>query len=461
MLMYGFNFASVLKCLHGGEMKIVIIGAGSSYTPELIEGILLNKETLPITKIELVDIEMGREKLETIYSLSKRMIEKSGNKVDLSKTLNVKEALPGADYVMTQLRVGQIDARILDEKIPNKYNQIGQETNGIGGMFKGLRTIPVIVGIADMMAELCPDAWLLNFTNPAGMVTQAVLNYSNHQKVIGLCNGPVNTRKAISKIIKLPEKELDIIFKGSNHMVFVTEVLYKEKSIISDVIKKMNSEVDDSLAFTNVNNEIWNPMLLSSLNMIPSSYLKYYIKTEQLLEEQLTSDKCRGEVVKEVEAELFEKYRDTHLNVKPKELEKRGGALYSTAAINLINSLYNADNSIHTINVRNQGAVSNLDDDFVLEINCRITADGPIPLQVGELANPAYALVKQMKEYELELGHVAISGDYKKAVNLGVFNPLSTNDNNVVKAINELFILHKNYLPNFTEAIERLEHECN
>lgn len=459
--MYGLFYAIVLKCLHGGKMKIVIIGAGSSYTPELIEGIILNNDTLPITKIHLVDIEMGKEKLETIYNLSKRMVEKSGLEIELEKTLNVDEALPGADYVMTQLRVGQIDARILDEKIPNKYNQIGQETNGLGGMFKGLRTIPVIVEIADKMAEVCPDAWLLNFTNPAGMVTQAVLNNSKHQKVIGLCNGPVNTRKAIAKIAGLPVEELDVIFKGSNHMVFVTDVLHNKKSIIRDVIEKMNSEVDDSLAFTNVNNEIWNPTLLTSLNMIPSSYLKYYIKTEQLLEEQLTGEKCRGEIVKDVEAELFEKYKDVELDVKPKELEKRGGALYSTAAINLINSLHNADNTVHTINVRNNGAVSNLDDEFVLEINCRITANGPVPLVVGELDNPAYALVKQMKEYEVEMGAVALEGDYQKAIKLGVFNPLSTNDNNVVKAINELFIVHKKYLPNFASVIEELENERN
>ncbi|MFV0344495.1 MAG: 6-phospho-beta-glucosidase [Anaerocolumna sp.] len=442
-------------------MKIVIVGAGSSYTPELIEGIIINHKTLPISEIFLVDIEMGKEKLDIIYNLSKRMVLKSELKIKISKTLNIDEALQDSAYVLTQLRVGQIDARILDEKIPNKYNQIGQETNGLGGMFKGLRTIPVIVEIADKMAELCPDAWLLNFTNPAGMVTQAVLNYSKHRKVIGLCNGPVNTRNAIAKIMKLPIEELDVIFKGSNHMVFVTDVIYKNNSILTHVIEKMNKEVDDSLAFTNVNNEIWNPNLLSSLQMIPSSYLKYYIKTEQLLEEQITSEKCRGEIVKEVEAELFSKYKDLELDVKPKELEKRGGALYSTAAINLINSLYNADNSVHTINVRNNGAVSNLDDDFVLEINCRITADGPIPLEVGELANPPLALVRQMKEYEVEMGSVALAGNYEKVIKLGVFNPLSTNDNNVVKSINELFIAHKQYLPKFSKTIEELENESN
>lgn len=440
-------------------MKIVIIGAGSSYTPELIEGIILNNQTLPINQIALVDVEMGKDKLETIYDLTTRMIAKSNLDISVSKTLEVDSALVGASYVLTQLRVGQIEARILDEKIPNKYNQIGQETNGLGGMFKGLRTIPVIVEIANKMAEFCPDAWLLNFTNPAGMVTQAVLDHSKHQKVIGLCNGPINTKMAIAKLAEVEPSELDVTFKGSNHMVFVTDVLHKQKSIISDVIMKMNNQASDSLAFKNVNNEVWNTQLLTSLQMIPSSYLKYYIKTEQLLEEQLSSELCRGQVVKEVETELFAKYRDQELNEKPKELEKRGGALYSTAAINLINSLYNCDNSVHTINVRNGNSIPNLDPNFVLEINCKITSDGPVPIAVGDLPGPVHGLVNTIKEYETSIGRCALDGDYQAVIRLGVFNPLSTNDNNVVDAINELFVAHKKYLPNFADVIKELENE--
>ncbi|MFF2858004.1 6-phospho-beta-glucosidase, partial [Peribacillus sp. NPDC058002] len=172
-------------------LKIVTIGGGSSYTPELIEGFIKYHEKLPVSEIWLVDIEAGKEKLEIVGNLAKRMIEKAGVNIEVHLTLDRKKALKGADYVTTQLRVGQLAARALDERIPLKHGVIGQETNGPGGLFKAFRTIPVILDIAHEMEELCPEAWLINFTNPAGMVTEAVLRHSNISKIIGLCNVPI------------------------------------------------------------------------------------------------------------------------------------------------------------------------------------------------------------------------------------------------------------------------------
>ena len=174
------------------KIKIVTIGGGSSYTPELIEGFIKRKDELPIREIWLVDIEEGKEKLEIVGNLAKRMVKKAGLDWEIHLTLNREEALKGADFVTTQFRVGLLEARIKDERIPFENGILGQETNGAGGMLKAFRTIPVVLSIVEDMKRLCPDAWLVNFTNPAGMVTEAVLKYGKYERVVGLCNVPVN-----------------------------------------------------------------------------------------------------------------------------------------------------------------------------------------------------------------------------------------------------------------------------
>ena len=183
------------------KIKIVTIGGGSSYTPELIEGFIKRYHELPVGEIWLVDIESGKEKLEIVGNLAKRMVKKAGVPIDIHLTLDRREALKDADFVTTQIRVGQLDARNKDERIPLSHGVIGQETNGAGGMFKAFRTIPVILDIDKDMSQLCPNAWLINFSNPAGMVTEALLKYGINKKVIGLCNVPIGMEKAVAGMI--------------------------------------------------------------------------------------------------------------------------------------------------------------------------------------------------------------------------------------------------------------------
>ena len=173
------------------KLKIVTIGGGSSYTPELIEGFIKRKDVLPIKEIWLVDVEEGKEKLEIVGAMAQRMVKAAGLDWEVHLTLDRRAALKDADFVSTQFRVGLLDARIKDERIPLSHGILGQETNGAGGMFKAFRTIPVILGIVEDMKELCPNAWLVNFTNPSGMVTEAVMRYGNWNKVVGLCNVPI------------------------------------------------------------------------------------------------------------------------------------------------------------------------------------------------------------------------------------------------------------------------------
>ncbi|MDF2573001.1 MAG: 6-phospho-beta-glucosidase, partial [Sporomusa sp.] len=200
-------------------LKIVTIGGGSSYTPEIVEGFIRRYEELPVRELWLVDIEAGKEKLEIISNLAKRMVRKAGVPISIYTTLDRREALPNADFVTTQFRIGSLDARIKDERIPLRHGYIGQETNGAGGMFKALRTIPVMLEIDQDMAELCPDAWLINFTNPSGMVTEAVLRYGKTKKIIGLCNVPIGMEMGVAKLFDVDSNRIRIDFAGLNHMV--------------------------------------------------------------------------------------------------------------------------------------------------------------------------------------------------------------------------------------------------
>ena len=218
------------------KIKVVTIGGGSSYTPELIEGFIKRYEIFPLSEIWLVDVEEGRKKLEIIAELARRMFHKANLDVKVYTTLNRREALVNADFVTTQFRVGFLEARIKDERISVKHGVIGQETNGAGGMFKALRTIPVILDIVNDILELCPNAWLINFTNPAGMVTQAVFDYTPFRNVIGLCNVPIEMQYSIAKLLEVDVKRISLELQGLNHHDFVTKILLDEKDITDELL---------------------------------------------------------------------------------------------------------------------------------------------------------------------------------------------------------------------------------
>ncbi|WP_144554840.1 6-phospho-beta-glucosidase [Bacillus sp. X1(2014)] len=437
-------------------IKIVTIGGGSSYTPELVEGFIKRYDELPIRELWLVDIPAGQEKLNIVGSLAKRMIEKAGLPIEVHLTLDRREALKDADFVTTQFRVGLLDARAKDERIPLKYNVIGQETNGPGGLFKGLRTIPVILEICKDIEELCPDAWLVNFTNPAGMVTEAVLRYSNIKKVVGLCNVPVGIKMQTAEMLEVAPERVDIDFAGLNHMVFGLNVYVDGVSVLGDVIEKM-ADPENSMSMKNIKAIDWEPDFLRGLNAIPCPYHRYYYKTSEMLEEEIRAAKeegTRAEVVKQVENELFELYKDQNLAIKPPQLEKRGGAYYSDAACNLINSIYNDRRDIQPVNTRNNGAIANIADDSAVEVNCIITKEGPKPISVGELPVAVQGLVQQIKSFERVAAEAAVTGDYNTALLAMTINPLVPSDTIAKQILDDMLEAHKEYLPQFFTAVE-------
>lgn len=437
-------------------IKIVTIGGGSSYTPELVEGFIKRYDELPIRELWLVDIEAGKEKLEIVGNLAKRMIKKAGLPIDVHLTLDRKTALKGADFVTTQFRVGLLDARAKDERIPLKYGVLGQETNGPGGLFKGLRTIPVILDICKDIESLCPNAWLVNFTNPAGMVTEAVLRYSNIKKVVGLCNVPIGMEMGIAKLLDVDHSRIRIDFAGLNHMVYGLDVYVDGISVKEKVIALLTDPANSSFV-KNIEGLGWEPEFIRSLNVLTCPYHMYYYKTDYMVNKELKNfekGETRAEVVQKLEKELFELYKDPELAIKPPQLEERGGAYYSDAAVRLISSIYNDKRDIQPVNTRNNGAIAGIPFDSAVEVSCVITKDGPKPIVMGELPVQVQGLVQQIKSFERVSAEAAVTGDYEKAILALTINPLTPSDTIAKEIVNEMLEAHKEHLPQFFQKVE-------
>lgn len=466
------------------KIKIVTIGGGSSYTPELIEGFIKRKDVLPIKELWLVDIEAGKEKLEIVGAMAQRMVKAAGLDWEVHLTLDRRKALKDADFVSTQFRVGLLDARIKDERIPLSHGAMGQETNGAGGMFKAFRTVPVILDIVEDMKELCPDAWLVNFTNPAGMVTEAVMRYGKWDKVVGLCNVPIICRKIAAGGLDVDESELTFKFAGLNHFhwhrvwdragkeqtQFLLDEVYGTDdgmmkamgNVMKGVAKTMpksNEALDDS-GVKNIPMIAFLKDQVKDLHIIPCMYHRYYYITDDMLKEELekfNEGKTRAEEVKRTEARLFELYKDPALDYKPEELSQRGGTYYSDAACELISAIHNDSQVEMVVSTRNNGAVPDLPADVVVEVNAIIRASGPQPISWGNFEDGARGQLQLMKAMELTTIEAAVTGNYGKALQAFTINPLVPSGTVAKTILDEMLVAHKEHLPQFADKIKELE----
>lgn len=434
------------------KLKITVIGGGSSYTPEIIDGFIKRKDELPIGEIDLVDIEEGKEKLSIVGDLAKRMLKKAGLDVKVVLTLNRREALENSDFVVTQFRVGGLDARARDERFPLKYDVLGQETVGPGGFTKAQRTIPVILDICKDIKEICPSAWLINFTNPSGMVTEAVLKYTDI-KCIGLCNVPIHMKMNIVSMLDVDSKDVFIEYVGLNHLVWGRNVWYKDENVTKKVIEKLKDGA--SLTMKNISDLKWPKEFLDALGMVPCPYHRYYYMTDRLLKEEKEASETigtRAEQVKKIEEKLFEIYKNTELNTKPVELEKRGGAYYSDAAVSLISAIYNDKKDIHTVNIKNNGTIKGIPDDSVIEVNCIVDKRGATPLALkSPVEQKILGLIQSVKAYEILAVEAAVHGDKNAAIMALANNPLIPSIDTAIKLFDELYELNKEYLPQFNK----------
>lgn len=432
------------------SLKIAVIGGGSSYTPELVDGLIQRIEELPVTELALVDVEPGREKVEIIAALTQRMLARHGlEQVKVSVHFELDDAIRGASFVLTQFRVGQLPARAADERLGLKYDLIGQETTGVGGFAKALRTIPVMLDIARRVEKLSPDAWIINFTNPAGIVTEAVSRYTN-AKIIGLCNVPISMHHMIANMLKAPYSEVQLQFAGLNHMVWVHQVTQNGLDVTDKVIDMLCDGA--ALTMNNIKEEPWQPDFLRAVGAIPCPYHRYFYQTKEMLTEEIAAAAERGtraEQVMKVEKELFELYADPHLDSKPEQLSFRGGSYYSEVALELIRAIHNNLGTQLVVNTANRGAIRGLPDDAVIETNCIVDAQGAHPLTFGTLPDAMHALTQQVKAYERLTIDAAVHGDRRSGLLALVTNPLVGNANVAQPLLDEVLAVNAPYLPQF------------
>lgn len=447
------------------KLKIVTIGGGSSYTPELMEGMINRQDRLNIKELWLVDIEEGKEKLEIVGEMAKRMVKAAGLDWEIHLTTDRRLALKDADFVTTQFRVGQLDARIRDERIPGKYGLIGQETNGAGGIFKAFRTIPVILDIIEDMKELAPNAWLINFTNPAGMVTEAAIKVGGWERTIGLCNVPIGSYKTNHEAMGY-DKDAEILFHkyaGLNHFHWHRVWDKDGREVTNELIEKLFHPESDFLKDREVKNidaisYVYDQV--KDLEMIPSGYHRYYYLEDEMTAssmEAFRNNETRAQVVKQTEKELFEIYKDKDLDHKPEQLEKRGGAHYSDAACELIASIANDSRTEMVVSTQNNGTIVDLPYDCVIEVSSVITSHGAEPYNWGTFPPSARGQLQLMKSMEELVIEAAATGDYAKAVQAFNVNPLIRSGHKMVEMLDEMLVANKEYLSQFKEKIEELE----
>ena len=442
-------------------LKICTIGGGSSYTPELMNGFIKRYDRLPVREIWLVDVERGREKLEIVGALAQRMWDKTGHDVKVHLTLDRREALRDADFVTTQFRVGLLEARIKDERIPFSHGMLGQETNGAGGMFKALRTIPVILDIVEEMKELCPNAWLVNFTNPSGMVTESVIRYGGWDRCIGLCNVPIGAMLNEPGLIDKTLDDLVFRFAGIDHFHWhrVFDAATGEE-VTDQIIEGMLDPTKDDGTPKNIHSIPFAAEQLAHLGMIPCGYHRYYYLQSDMLDDgmrEYAGEGTRAQQVKAVEDELFELYKDPELAEMPELLSKRGGAHYSDVATESIAAIYNNANEHIVCSTVNNGAIPDLPTDAVVQVSSYVGGAGAQSVAFGPMPTSARGYLQLMWNMQRLVEEAAVTGDYGALLEAVALNPQTPAGAEAKQVIDELLIAHKQYLPQFTEKIAELE----
>lgn len=402
-------------------MKLVVIGAGSAYAPEIFDGLIARLKTFTFSEIDLVDIPDGMPRARIILEFTERMFQKAGYPCALRLTTDRRAALRGADFVISQIRVGTWRARAVDEQTGMELGLVGQETTGAGGFMNAMRTIPEALAIARDMEELCPKAWLINFTNPSGLVTEAILKYTQI-RCIGLCNVPVNMQADAEKALGA---KLHCTFTGLNHLSFLIGAERGGEDVLPLLVEQLSG---NETLMKNIPKVAGVGELVRAIGVVPSPYLQYYYFENEMREKQLREwreeRKSRAVQVHAIDEELFRQYQDPALAEKPPELAQRGGSLYSFAALNIIEALLGDEPREMAVNVQNKGSIPDLLADDVVEMNCRVSRAGVERLALPPLPAPVRGLVQAVKHYERLTVRAAATRDRRLAVQALLNHPL-------------------------------------
>lgn len=422
-------------------MKFTVIGGGSSYTPELLDGLFSRLDRIPVSEVWLMDPDGGR--MDINAGFARRMAARHGNPFSVHTTENLEEAVRDARYVITQIRVGQMPARIADERLGLRHGLIGQETTGVGGFACALRTIPRILDVAAAMEAHSPSGRLLNFTNPAGIVTEAVLKHSAINTV-GLCNVPIGMIMQLVKFFGGRVEDVELDYVGLNHLAWVRGFTLAGRDITDEVLDKFCEHAREEWEHPETRDNM--VVAMRSLRMFCNYYLQYFYSTDTVLRTQQAKEKTRGEEVLEIEAALFRKYADPNLAEKPEELGKRGGAHYSTAAFHLVDAIENDTGSRQVVCCRNNGAIPTFDRDVAVEVSAWIGANGAtaIPQHAPEPA--IRGLMQQIKAYESLTVEAAVTGDRETAFQALLSHPLTPNANGCRALLDDLLETNRPHL---------------
>jgi 6-phospho-beta-glucosidase len=422
--------------------KIAVIGGGSTYTPELVDGLVRRTDRLPVDELALLDVD--RERLEVVGGLAGRMLDHAGWGGRLTLTLDRDEAVDGADFVLIQLRVGGQAARLVDETLPPTFGTIGQETTGAGGFAKALRTVPMILELAEIVRQrAAPKAWIVDFTNPVGIITQALLDEGH--RAIGLCNVAITLQRWAARRLGVDPDRVELEHVGLNHLSW-------ERAVRVDGVDRLGELLDSDGQATA--DEVGLPLdELRRTHTIPSYYLRYYDRFDDVLRDQQANGRTRASEVMEIERKLLDLYRDPTLNQKPALLDDRGGAYYSEAAAQLIASLHDGRGDAQVVDVRNEGALPDLAPGDVTEILARIDREGAHPISVEPLAPEQRDLVLAAKRYERLAVEAAMTGDRATARRALAANPLvggrADGQIDVDALLDALLEANLSYLPRF------------
>ncbi len=403
-------------------MKIAVVGGGSTYAPELLHGLAEGAEPLALDAVTLYDIDEAR--LAVVGDFCRRMVARRTGRTKVSTTGNLEEAVEGADFVVVQIRVGGQAARLEDERLGLDHGVIGQETTGVGGFSKALRTVPVLLDIAHRTQRVAPNATLINFTNPVSIVTEALLQHAELM-TIGLCNIPLSQRMEVAAHLGVEPHRVEIDSVGLNHLSFVRGVRVNGEERLEALLEDVTKLLDSGHKPANLPDLDFPPELLRSLRMIPSDYLRYYYLHPDTVAEQRGAEQLRAQQVMAIEEELLAYYADPKNDERPELLAQRGGAFYSHAALEIIRAITLDEPARLIVDTRNGDTVRELPPDACVEVPCNVRANGATPLPQAPLPPEIRGLIQHVKAYEELTVRAALSGAWRDVYLAALNHPLT------------------------------------
>ena len=393
-------------------MKLAVVGGGSTYTPELVDGLIRMRELLPLEQLALHDVD--GERLGILGRMTRRMLERGGHPARLISTSRLDDAIDDADAVLIQLRVGGQAVRIVDESVPVACGCLGQETTGYGGLAKALRTVPVVLEIAERVRQRAPNAWIVDFTNPVGIVTKALLDEGH--RAVGLCSAAMVFQRHFARVLDVAPERLELDHAGLNHLTWEVGVRLDGEEVLPRLVGEHGDKVAPATGLP--------ADLVQRLGVVPSYYLHYFYEHDNVVDHQ-RRHQSRAEEIAEIERELLAMYADEQLAEKPELLGRRGGAYYSEAAVELMASLFGrATNDRHVVNLRNDGVLPFLDPNAVVEVAARVSEGGLTPEHVPPLDPMHRGLISHVSAYEELALDAALRGGRERVFRALLAHPL-------------------------------------